>query len=384
MSGEATTETWEDIVVRVLKENQVSLITYVPDNVLARLIRLLQADPYFTLVSPAREEEAVAIVTGAYMGGKRGIALMQTSGFATIVNALASLACPFQIPLLLMISERGTLGEFQQGQAIVCRTMRPVLRRPRHRAFRHPGNGPGRVHRRRHGQAGLRHPGAGRDDPVSAPDQARRVGEEHAMSNIEPNVDRNTAKLMNRTVLTRRFVAKLKSEEAVVAGIGNTNFDLWASGQRPQNFYMLGSMGLATPIALGVALAQPQRKVFALDGDGSILMQLGTFGTVASAAQKNLAIIIWDNGAYQITGGQNTLTSTTTDLVALARGAGLAQSAWAADEEHFDALVDRALEGDGPWLIVAKIDGEKPAGTTERDPVKIRLNFMSGLGSKAD
>jgi thiamine pyrophosphate-dependent acetolactate synthase large subunit-like protein len=187
---------------------------------------------------------------------------------------------------------------------------------------------------------------------------------------------------MNRTVLTRRFVAKLKSEEAVVAGIGNTNFDLWASGQRPQNFYMLGSMGLATPIALGVALAQPQRKVFALDGDGSILMQLGTFGTVASAAQKNLAIIIWDNGAYQITGGQNTLTSTTTDIVAVARGAGLAQSAWAADEEHFDALVDRALAGDGPWLIVAKIDGEKPAGTTERDPVKIRLNFMSGLSSK--
>ncbi|QJP14764.1 decarboxylase [Starkeya sp. ORNL1] len=127
MSGEATTETWEDIVVRVLKENQVSLITYVPDNVLARLIRLLQADAYFTLVSPAREEEAVAIATGAYMGGKRGIVLMQTSGFATIVNALASLACPFQIPLLMMISERGTLGEFQQGQAIVCRTMRPVL-----------------------------------------------------------------------------------------------------------------------------------------------------------------------------------------------------------------------------------------------------------------
>jgi thiamine pyrophosphate-dependent acetolactate synthase large subunit-like protein len=202
------------------------------------------------------------------------------------------------------------------------------------------------------------------------------------MSNIEPNVDRHSAKLMNRTVLTRRFVAKLKSEEAVVAGIGNTNFDLWASGQRLQNFYMLGSMGLATPIALGVALAQPQRKVFALDGDGSILMQLGTFGTVASAAQKNLAIIIWDNGAYQITGGQNTLTSTTTDIVAVARGAGLAQSAWAADEEHFDALVDRALAGDGPWLIVAKIDSEKPAGTTERDPVKIRLNFMSGLSSK--
>ncbi|MCS0505074.1 thiamine pyrophosphate-binding protein [Ancylobacter mangrovi] len=127
MSGETTNETWEEIVVRVLKANEVSLVTYVPDNVLSRLIRLIEADPFFTVVAPAREEEAVAIVTGAYMAGKRGIALMQTSGFATIVNALASLACPFQIPLLLMISERGTLGEFQQGQAIVCRTMRPVL-----------------------------------------------------------------------------------------------------------------------------------------------------------------------------------------------------------------------------------------------------------------
>jgi len=201
------------------------------------------------------------------------------------------------------------------------------------------------------------------------------------MSIIERNVGRDTAAIMNRSALTRRLVAKLTKQEAIVAGIGNTNFDLWASGQRPQNFYMLGSMGLAAPIALGVALAQPQRKVFALDGDGSILMQLGTFGTIAASAQKNLAVIIWDNGLYQITGSQQTLTSSGTDIVAVARGAGLAQSEWAADEEHFDALVDRALTGDGPWLIVARIDAEKPAGTTERDPVKIRLNFMNGLGS---
>lgn len=203
------------------------------------------------------------------------------------------------------------------------------------------------------------------------------------MSNIEPSITRDTAALLNRTALTRRLVAKLTSEEAVVAGIGHTNFDLWAAGQRPQNFYMLGSMGLASSIGLGVALAQPQRKVFALDGDGSILMQLGAFGTVAAVAPKNLAIIIWDNGAYQITGAQKTLTSATTDLVAVARGAGLKQAHWAADEAHFDELVGRALAGDGPWLIVAKTDHAKPAGVTERDPVKIRLNFMNGLGVKA-
>jgi thiamine pyrophosphate-dependent acetolactate synthase large subunit-like protein len=77
---------------------------------------------------------------------------------------------------------------------------------------------------------------------------------------------------LNRADLTRRLVARLKRDEAVVAGIGNTNWDLFAAGHRPQNFYMLGSMGLACPIAMGVALAQPERGVVALEGDGSILM----------------------------------------------------------------------------------------------------------------
>src|SRR5215510_12217842 len=107
--------------------------------------------------------------------------------------------------------------------------------------------------------------------------------------------DRNT-KVMNRFDLTSRLIAKLKHEEAVVGGIGNTNFDLWAAGHRPQNFYMLGSMGLAFPIALGVALAQPKRGVIALEGDGSLLMQLGCLSTIGSVKPRNLTIIVWDNG----------------------------------------------------------------------------------------
>ena len=111
---------------------------------------------------------------------------------------------------------------------------------------------------------------------------------------------------MNRFDLTSRLVAKLKHEEAVIGGIGNTNFDLWSAGHRPQNFYMLGSMGLAFPIALGVALAQPQRRVIALEGDGSLLMQLGCLSTIASLKPKNLSLIVMDNGIYQITGAQPT------------------------------------------------------------------------------
>jgi len=191
----------------------------------------------------------------------------------------------------------------------------------------------------------------------------------------------HNAKVMNRFELTTRLVAQLKHEEAVIGGIGNANFDLWSSGQRPQNFYMLGSMGLAIPIALGVALAQPQRHVVALEGDGSLLMQLGCLSTVAMRAQKNLTIIVWDNGIYQITGGQPTASASAADLVAIARGSGIAKSAWAADEDDFDRLFAEALNG-GPSLIAARIDDKPGVGTTDRDPVQIRARFMAGLGVK--
>ena len=118
---------WHDIVRETLKANDVRLVTYVPDNVLKNLIASVHDDPFFTAFACAREEEALGIVSGAWMGGMRGIVLMQTSGFATLANVLASLPVAFQIPVLMMISERGTLGEFNIGQALVCRTMRPVL-----------------------------------------------------------------------------------------------------------------------------------------------------------------------------------------------------------------------------------------------------------------
>jgi len=189
----------------------------------------------------------------------------------------------------------------------------------------------------------------------------------------------HNAKVMNRFVLTKRLVSKLKHEEAVIGGIGNSNFDLWSAGRRPQNFYMLGSMGLAIPIALGVAIAQPKRHVVALEGDGSLLMQLGCLSTVAQQAPKNLTIVVWDNGIYQITGGQKTASAASADLVAIARGSGIAKSAWAADEDEFDRLFEDALQG-GPSLIAARIDDKPGVGATDRDPVQIRERFMHGLG----
>ena len=125
--SKAKAAAWYETVLATLKSNDVRLVVYVPDRVLTPLIKAIHTDPYFTAFACTREEEAVGIVTGAWMGGMRGAVLMQTSGFATLPNTLASLVSPCQIPALLFVSERGTLGEFNVGQAMVCRTVRPVL-----------------------------------------------------------------------------------------------------------------------------------------------------------------------------------------------------------------------------------------------------------------
>jgi sulfopyruvate decarboxylase alpha subunit len=118
---------WSDIVLATLKENRIRLVSYVPDNVLAPLIDGVATDNYFIGVGATREDEAIGAVTGAYMAGVRGAVMMQTSGFALTANALGSLVVPYQIPAILIVSERGIMGEFNIGQTLVARTMRPTL-----------------------------------------------------------------------------------------------------------------------------------------------------------------------------------------------------------------------------------------------------------------
>jgi sulfopyruvate decarboxylase TPP-binding subunit len=118
---------WSQTFLDTLKGNDVRLVTYVPDNVLRPLIAGATADNYFRTVGATREDDAVGMIAGSWMGGVLGCVMMQTSGFGTLANAIASLLVPYQIPGILIVSERGVLGEFNSGQALVARTMRPVL-----------------------------------------------------------------------------------------------------------------------------------------------------------------------------------------------------------------------------------------------------------------
>lgn len=186
---------------------------------------------------------------------------------------------------------------------------------------------------------------------------------------------------MNRTKLTSRLVDLVNDEVAIVAGIGNAGFDLHAVGHRPANFYMLGSMGQAVPIGLGLALARPDLEVVVAEGDGSVLMNLSSLATVGSLAPPNLTIIVWDNAAWQITGGQQLATVETCDLEVVARGCGIAQAGTPEDEEAFVAGIRYALDAPGPHFFVAKIDSEPPAGRYHDEPVRIKHQFMDAIGT---
>jgi sulfopyruvate decarboxylase alpha subunit len=118
---------WSDIVLQCLKANKVQMLVHIPDTVLTDLIRQASEDDDFDVLSPTREEEGVGILCGAYLGGKYGALLMQNSGLGNAANILGSLTVPYQIPLLLLISQRGELGEFNTVQVGMGQALRPTL-----------------------------------------------------------------------------------------------------------------------------------------------------------------------------------------------------------------------------------------------------------------
>jgi len=189
---------------------------------------------------------------------------------------------------------------------------------------------------------------AGGADPVAASD--RRQDFSRSERSHEQAITQPCPQHQGDEPVRTHFEAGLETEERGSRDrrIGNTNFDLWAAGHRPQNFYMLGSMGLAFPIALGVALAQPERRVFALEGDGSLLMQMGCLSDDRDAGAEKFCMIVMDNGIYQDQPARNRPPQHRCRILSpIAAACGLADSAWAADEEDFERLIDRSLSPPG-------------------------------------
>lgn len=151
------------------------------------------------------------------------------------------------------------------------------------------------------------------------------------------------------------------AECVVVTIMGATAAELYSLGHRPNFFYLEHAMGLASSMGLGIALSRPDQKVVVLDGDGSALMNLGTFTTLARYQPPNLIHIVLDNESLLSVGGFPTATSTGTDLAGIARAAGISHVAAVSDPETFQSAVDAALGANSLSCIVAKVDAIGPA-----------------------
>ena len=186
--------------------------------------------------------------------------------------------------------------------------------------------------------------------------------------------------MIHRFDATKYVTSKL-TNELVVASLGNAKYDLFNAKDRPRNFYMWNSMGMACSLALGLAMARPQEKVILLDGDGSLLMNLSSLATEAVRSPKNLIHIVWDNRSYELTGKQPTATAFKTDLAKMAEGAGFEHVERVESQGAFEKAFDRAMEGNGLWFILALIDQEraKPPRPPS-SPTFIRHRFQTDLG----
>ena len=151
-----------------------------------------------------------------------------------------------------------------------------------------------------------------------------------------------------------KVVLRHVGDGVIVSNLGPTTDELWHAAHRNRNFYTYGAMGLCSSIALGMALST-REKVVSLDGDGSLLMNLGTIATIGREKPRNLVVVVWDNEEWGQTGHQPSHTATGTDLEQVARACGIPKTATVSNEEDLDEMVRAAMTSDGPWFIVAKI-----------------------------
>lgn len=193
------------------------------------------------------------------------------------------------------------------------------------------------------------------------------------------------AKSPSTAVINRReFVAALLEavpDALVVTGLGSASYDVFAAGDRPRNFYLWGAMGGASSLGIGLALAQADKPVLVITGDGEQLMGVGSLGTIGAKQPKNLTLVVLDNGHFGETGMQRSHTSLGTDLVAVAKGFGIRDSFTVEAQGDVSSVAERALSRNGPVVaqVLIKAD-EPPRVLPPRDGVYVKNRFREELG----
>lgn len=325
----------------------------VPCSYLTPLINLVIDSQSLRYVGAANEGDAVAIASGAELGGQRAVVLMQNSGLGNAVNPLTSLSAIFKIPLLLIVTHRGHPDEPpDEPQHDMMGRITPDLLELMEipwEAFPDQEDKVGPVldrvlsylKDRRTPYALVMRKGAVEPYTLrTRPPAARK----HVAS---PPASGPTSRFSSDDVLAA-IQAAAGPTDALLATTGFTGRALYALADRRNQFYMVGSMGCASSMGLGLALAQPTRRVVVLDGDGALLMRMGALATIGHEQPANLVHVVLDNGIHESTGGQGTV-SASVDLPVLARACGYRA---ASTIHQLDDLTDSLRKQEqGPTLL---------------------------------
>jgi phosphonopyruvate decarboxylase len=364
----------------------------VPCSYLTPFINYVLQDPSLHYLSMANEGDAVALIAGVALAGdvsrphRRGIAMLQNSGLGNAVSPLTSLTWTFRLPQLLIVTWRGQPGVPDEPQHALMGQITPAILETMDIPWEMFPTDAGAI------EPALQRATA-HMDATGRPYCLLMQKESVAACPLEPGAAVLTKKYAStsavidgksmfmesrpsRTDALRVVVAHTPGKvTAVLASTGFCGRELWALHDRPNQFYMVGSMGCLMPLALGLALARPDLRVVALDGDGAALMRLGAFATVGAYGPPNLMHLLIDNGVHDSTGGQSTV-SPVISFADIAAACGYASSLETDDVSRIAAWLDeKPLRGSRFARLLSRPGSPDglPRPSTGPEEVKKRL-----------
>ncbi len=365
----------------------------VPCSFLTPFIDHVIDDAGLPCLTAANEGEAVAAMAGAALGGHPGVAMMQNSGLGNAVSPLTSLAWVFRLPVLLVVTWRGAPDLKDEPQHELMGRITGQLLDTMQVPWEHFPAEPAAVAPAL--QRALRHlrtehrPFAllmRRGTITPRPPRTQRMLRPSEMVMPSPTREESDpARWPTRAEALRRLLEHTRPEggTVVIATTGYTGRELCALDDRPNHFYMVGSMGCATAVALGLAQARPDLRVVVIDGDGAALMRMGSFATIGAQAGGNLIHLLLDNQMHESTGGQPTVSSRV-HFAGIAAACGYHQALESDRLDALDALLaDSTPSSPGPRFLHLRI---RP-GVADRlprpglTPVQVKERLMSHVGA---
>lgn len=359
----------------------------VPCSFLTPFINFVIQDPQLQYVGAASEGEAIAVAIGSYLAGHKAVAICQNSGLGNMVNPLTSLSYPFRIPLLLIVTHRGAPGIKDEPQHLLMgqiteqllTTMRiPLLPFPETAAevAKTLAQAEDYMDREQLPFALVMK----KDAVQSFPLRQKVSFNPSPFAPVEGSFCLAVDSRMRRLEAIQMIKEEASGQALLVATTGKTGRELFALGHLPNQFYVVGGMGCAAGIGLGLSLGLQSKKVVVIDGDGAVLMKLGTLATIGHYQPQNFIHLVLDNEAHESTGAQFTVSGSI-DIARVAQACRYKQIFRCDRKEDFRTCLQQAFRALGPVMLHAKVAvGSDPKlGRPTLSPVEVKDQLLDWI-----